>query len=453
MRPFAALVLTVSFVAAPVPAPAQVLSSPPSGIILPNYDLVRLGQWEAVESGAVVARTDGPMANVYNPAGLAASHKTEINGSATGFQYTSVSLEGLGDKASASRFFTLGGFLGVVFAEPLIKSTRWRLGFSVYAPINWEPGTLSGDGQLAGVGTNLSLEYRTKVRLNATVGSLAAGVKLSPKVRVGIGLQVPVVAVLQQQSTSLLSTSATEASTVDRVFAADGSTWLVRGTAGIQWDLTPAIALGLSAQTPTARLFGTSFYSDQLTASSGLGFQSLRFRDPDARLVYKLPFLLAGGAAFRIGKIQLEADVRWFASVSQFDLYSSKLFGVAVRDSGAAPPVIASVTLLPVSIRFRSIVNFAVGARYPLSRQWELHAGVNSDQSPLPGTNEIFRNVNIIGATAGVSFTAAHLSGSVGFGFQTGRSPPTPVGSGSELAETRLKVTAVQLLYSIAYAF
>jgi long-subunit fatty acid transport protein len=393
------------------------------------------------------------MANVYNPAGLAAAQKTEINGSATGYQYTSVSLDGLGAKASSSRFFSLSGFLGVVFADPVVKSTKWRLGFSVYAPINWEPGTLSGAGQLPGAGTNLSLEYRTKVRLNATVGSLAAGVRLSPKVRAGVGLQVPVVAVLQQQSTSLLSTSATEASTVDRIFAADGSTWLVRATAGVQWDVAPAISLGLSTQTPTARLFGTSFYSDQLTASSGLGFASLRFRDPDARLVYKLPFMLAGGAAFRIGKIQLEADVRWYASVSPFDLYSSKLLGVAVRDSGAAPPVIGTATLVPVTMSFRSITNFSVGARYPLSRQWELHAGFNSDQSPLSGTNEIFRNVNIIGGTAGVSFTGAHLSGSLGLGFQTGRSPPTPVGSGSDLAETRLKVTALQLLYSIAYAF
>jgi long-subunit fatty acid transport protein len=451
MRAIGAFGLTWLIVAAP--AAAQVLSSPPNGIILPNYDLVRLGQWEAVEAGAVVARTDGPMANVYNPAGLAAAQKTEINGSATGYQYTSVSLDGLGAKASSSRFFSLSGFLGVVFADPVVNSTKWRLGFSVYAPINWEPGTLSGAGQLPGAGTNLSLEYRTKVRLNATVGSLAAGVRLSPKVRAGVGLQVPVVAVLQQQSTSLLSTSATEASTVDRIFAADGSTWLVRATAGVQWDVAPAISLGLSTQTPTARLFGTSFYSDQLTASSGLGFASLRFRDPDAHLVYKLPFMLAGGAAFRIGKIQLEADVRWYASVSPFDLYSSKLLGVAVRDSGAAPPVIGTATLVPVTMSFRSITNFSVGARYPLSRQWELHAGFNSDQSPLSGTNEIFRNVNIIGGTAGVSFTGAHLSGSLGLGFQTGRSPPTPVGSGSDLAETRLKVTALQLLYSIAYAF
>ena len=38
----------------------------------------------------------------------------------------------------------ISGFLGVVLADPVIKSSRWRLGFSVYSPISWEPGTLSG---------------------------------------------------------------------------------------------------------------------------------------------------------------------------------------------------------------------------------------------------------------------------------------------------------------------
>ncbi len=449
-RPGLILLLLLSIAG---PMPAQVLSAPPNGIILPNYDLVRLGQWEAVEAGAVVARTDGPMANVYNPAGVAGADKTEINGSGSGYQYTAVSLEGLGEKSTSTRFFTLSGFLGVVLAQPVVKSTRWRLGFSMYSPINWEPGTLSGASQGSSGGVSTALEYRTKVRLNVLVPSLAAGVKLSPTLRAGVTFQVPIVSLLQQQTTSALSTSPTEASTVERNFAADGSTWLVRATAGIQWNVAPSTAVGLSIQSPTARLFGSSFYSDQLTAASGAGFETLRFRDPDARLVYKLPFLLAGGAAFRIGKVGLEADLRWYGGISQFELYSSKVTGVAVRDSGTAPPVVAPVSLVPVTMSFRSIVNFAVGAQYQLSKQWRLHAGVNSDQSPLSGTDEIFRNVNIIGGTAGVSFTGAHLSGSLGVGFQTGRSPPTPVGSGSDVAETRLKVTSIQLLYALAYSF
>lgn len=451
MRAFATLALAASL--APAPVSAQVLASPPNGIILPNYDLVRLGQWEAIESGAVVARTDGPLANVYNPSGLAASAKSEINGSATGFQYTRISLEGLGQETSASRFSTLSGFLGIVLAQPVLKSNKWRLGFSVFSPINWEPGTLSGEVQTTSGGTDVLLDYRTQVGLHALVSSLAAGVKLSPKLRVGAAFQVPVVTVRQTQATSALSTSATAASTVDRTYMADGTTWLVRATAGVQWDVAPAVSLGLAIETPTARLFGSTFYSDQLTSSSGLGFESVQFRDPKARLAYKLPLLVAGGAAFHIGKLQLEGDLRWYASLSQFDLYTSDSVGIAVSDSGANPPVLAPVQLVPVTLVYRSIVNFAIGANYPLSQRWQVHAGFNSDQSPLANTNEIFRTVSLYGGTAGVSLTASHLSGSVGLGFQTGNSPPTPVGIAAQVRETRLKVTTVQLLYAIAYSF
>ncbi|MFI5209499.1 MAG: OmpP1/FadL family transporter [Gemmatimonadales bacterium] len=451
MRPSAALVLTALLASAP--ASAQVLTSPPAGIILPNYDLVRVGQWEAIESGAVVARTEGPLANVYNPAGLAASKKTEINGSATGYQYTTLSLEGIGDKATSSRLADLSGFLGVALAEPLIRSTKWRLGFSVYAPLSWKPGTLSGSGQITSAGTDLLLNYRTQVSLHAVTPALAAGVNLSPRIRLGFGFQVPIVSVLQEQTTSLLATSASTAVQTDRSFAADGSTWLIRGTAGVQWDVASALSLGLMLESPTARVWGSSFYSDEITVSSAAGFATSHFRDTDARLEYKLPFLLAGGAALRLGKLTIEGDVRSYSSLSQFDLYTSDSTGIAVSDSGAAPPSQATVTLAPVTLTYRSVLNLALGVRYPLSDRWQLHAGVNSDQSPLSGTKEIFRNVDVFGATAGVSFTGAHLSGSLGLGFQNGQSPGTPVGIGSQVTETRLTVTTFQLLYAVAYAF
>lgn len=132
MRPLRFVVSAIVLLTAP--AQAQVVAPPPKGIILPNYDMVRIGQTEAIESGAVVARASGPLANVYNPAGLAASDKTEINGSSTGYQLVHLGLEGIGQDVSSSRLANLGGFLGAVFANPVIKSKSWRLGFSIYSP-------------------------------------------------------------------------------------------------------------------------------------------------------------------------------------------------------------------------------------------------------------------------------------------------------------------------------
>ena len=194
-------------------------------------------------------------------------------------------------RAAASR--TSADSWASSIADPVIKSSKWRLGFSIFSPLGWEPGTLSGAVAAQVSGQDATLDYRTQVRLRAQVPSVAAGINLSKSFRLGVGFQVPIVSILQQQQTTFLASDATEASTVTRAFAVDGSTWLVRGTLGAQWDVSSKLSLGLMAETATARLWGSSFYSDQITTAFGNGFETLDFRDPNARMEYKLPFMLS----------------------------------------------------------------------------------------------------------------------------------------------------------------
>ncbi len=434
-------------------ARAQVEATPPKGIILPNYDLVRIGQTEAIESGAVVARSTGPLANVYNPAGLASADKTEVNGSSTGYQLTTLGLEGVGPTVSSSRLSNLGGFLGVVIADPVVKSKKWRLGFAIYSPLGWEPGTLNGKASNVIGGQDVTLDYRSQVRLRAQVPSLSAGINLSKTLRFGVGFQVPIISILQQQQSSTLAYDAIDAAQVDRVFAADGSVWTIRGTTGLQWDVTPAISLGVMAQTGTARLWGSSLYSDEITTSFGSGFETANFRDPSAKLDYKLPFLLSGGVAVKLGKVQLEGDVRWYSKIDQFNLYSSDSVGLGLSQMDGGVPVTTQVVLAPVTLTYQSVVNLAVGGSIPVSKGWSVHLGFNTDQSPLPDTDQIFRKVSLIGATAGVSFRISKVSGALGLGLQTGKSPTTSVGIPPTVRDTKLTVKTFQLLYSIAYTF
>ena len=452
MRSAAVVVLATSIAASS--SVAQVVADrPPRSIILPNYDMVRIGQYEAIESGAVIAQVSGPLANVYNAAGLAASDKTAVNASSTGYQLTTLSLEGLGQKVSSSRIANLGGFLGIVLADPVIKSKKWRLGFSVYSPLSWEPGTLSGEEAAQVDGTARTIDYRSQVRLRAHVPSLGAGLAVSPKFRIGAAFQVPVIDILQSQSVNSLIFAADSAAQISRVFAADGSTWTVRGTLGVQWDATSAITLGLNVTTPNARLWGSSLYQDNTTAAFGSGFDATTFRDPDARFEYKLPLTLSGGVALRLGKVRLEADVRWYDSIDEWSMYTSDSVGLAVSQVGSAPVATSPVVLAPVTLAYRSVLNFAIGARIPLSSKLELHAGFNSDESPLATTDETFRKVNMIGGTIGLSLTGAKLSGSLGVGFQGGTSPETEIGIPPLTRETKASVNTFQLLYSISYSF
>jgi hypothetical protein len=452
MRAAAAVMLATVVAASPTMAQVST-EAPPKSIILPNYDMVRLGQLEAIESGAIIAQVTGPLANVYNPAGLASAAKSAVNASSTGYQYTRLGLTGFGREVTSSRFANLGGFLGVVLADPVLKTPKWRLGFSIYSPISWEPGTLSGAETGLISGQERQVDYRTQVRLQVQIPSLSAGVNLSPKIRVGASFQVPIVYIEQQQSVSTLGYDGTAAGQVARDYSGDGSTWNVRAVLGAQWDVTSAVSVGAALSTPTARLWGSSFYQDDITAASGTGFEALTFRDTGARLENKLPLTLSGGVAVKLGKVRIEADVRWYNSIDEWDLYTSDSLGTAVAQEGGAPPAAETVVMTPVTLAYRSVVNVAIGARVPLSRRVEFHAGFNSDQSPLPGTDEIFRKVNLIGATAGLSLTGARLSGSLGVGFQSGTSPETQVGIPPFTRVTEVSVKIVQLLYSISYAF
>ena len=238
----------------------------------------------------------------------------------------------------------------------------------------------------------------------------------------------PIIDILQQQSANSLIFAPGEAAEFSRVYAADGSTWNVRGTLGLQWDIATAITLGLNVTTPTARLWGSSFYQDNATTSFGIGFVAVNFRDPDAHFEYKMPLTISGGVAVRLGKVRIEADVRWYNSIGDWNLYTSDSVGTAVSQDASNPVETEPVELGPVTLAYRSVLNFAIGGRVPLTKALALHVGFNSDESPLSGTGEVFRKVNLIGATVGLSLTGAKLSGSLGLGFQSGTSPETEIG-------------------------
>jgi hypothetical protein len=72
------------FLAAPRASAQQSSVYLPPSAVLTNYDRVLIGQEEALESGAFVARVADSTAGWYNPAGLALVRRSVIGASATG---------------------------------------------------------------------------------------------------------------------------------------------------------------------------------------------------------------------------------------------------------------------------------------------------------------------------------------------------------------------------------
>ena len=167
-------------------AQADEFSIPPDSI-LPNYNRVAVGQREALEGGAYVARTDDALANWYNPAGLALSEKTALNASSNVYEVTKTTLSGIGDRESGTRFRAVGGFFGIVVGKPIARSDRWRFGFGFTSPVAWSPSSLDGAFSVPVGDATEAFGYSTEVTFNTVIPGLNAAYRLSPKVRVGVG--------------------------------------------------------------------------------------------------------------------------------------------------------------------------------------------------------------------------------------------------------------------------
>src|SRR6516164_4450640 len=88
----------------PAVSAAQSLPIPlPKSLIFPNYDNVLVGQNQALEAGAYIARAGDASANFYNPAGLVVSEKTSLDASSTGYVVTRIDSETLNTSITSTK--------------------------------------------------------------------------------------------------------------------------------------------------------------------------------------------------------------------------------------------------------------------------------------------------------------------------------------------------------------
>ncbi len=102
---------------------------PPSAV-LTNYDRVLIGQEEALESGAFVARVADSTAGWYNPAGLALVRRSVIGASATGYELDAIDLGEIQTSTGKITLAQLPSYFGAVLGGDVIASDAWRIGFS-----------------------------------------------------------------------------------------------------------------------------------------------------------------------------------------------------------------------------------------------------------------------------------------------------------------------------------
>ncbi|HEU4649691.1 MAG TPA: hypothetical protein VFS33_11565 [Gemmatimonadales bacterium] len=457
------LLISAGLLLATVTAPAHALwaqaaefTIPPSNVV-PNYNRVSLGQREALEAGAYVARTDDALANWYNPAGLSLSEKTALNASSNAFQVTSAKLNGVGPQVSSTRFSPVNGFFGFVVGTPIVKSPRWRFGFGYTRPVAWSPGTIRGGFDMPVGGGIEAFSYSSAVSFSTTIPSLNTGYRLSPTVRLGLGIGVGITDLTQNQTLTDRLVMPTSVATGIRVISTDGSVYHLLLSAGAQWDLAPNVTLGGLLSLPGIRMGGSSEITlSQTVFQAGGASDDLAFADPSAKFDYRIPFRAVVGATYRYARGQVELDVRYFAGHAAYPLFSSDSTALHITTIGAGIPAVTAPALAPVLVQTRSIVAAAIGGNYSLFRSLGVHAGFFVDPSPVSApAQSIVRAVDLIGFSGGVSFGAGRLTASLGASASWGTTSERQIGPslGGLQTVTEVYVQTVTGLYAISFEF
>jgi hypothetical protein len=427
----------------------------PAGSALPNYDRISVGQREGIEANAFVARTNDAGANWYNPAGLAQSERSALNASANAYEFTGLAVVGSENARGGTRFSSIGSFFGGVIGAPIIKSDRWRLGFSYTKPVSWVPSQI--EGQVAAVGgLDETVLFSSLVTLTTSIPAANVGYRLSDRVRLGAGIGYAITSLDQRASLSDRLVETTSAQTALRSIETDGTTGGLLVTGGIQVDVAPRVHLGATVTSPGLRVSGGSLVVYQYTTFSGDGSRDLSFRDDDAQFDYRFPLKVTLGAAVEFGKAQLEADLRYHGSRDAYTIFSSDIPATIITTDAAGVPTVTTASFADIIEDTKAVYNLAIGGHYAFSPSFRAHAGFFTDDSPVnnPGTS-LFRKLDLTGFSGGVSFGAGRLQASAGVSTSRGTSEERVIGPslGGFTGTTRIKVTTYNLLYAISFAF
>jgi len=428
----------------------------PAGSGMPNYDRVSIGQREGLEANAFVARTDDAGANWYNPAGLALSEKSALNASANAYEFNGVALVGLEFAKGGTRFSSIGSFFGGVVGTPIVHSRNLRLGFSFTKPVSWAPSQIEGEIRNASPLGDESFLYSSSINMNTVVPALNAGLRLGTRLRVGAGVGYAQTSLHQNQSISDRLLSGASATTLLRSLETDGHVSGLLFTGGVQADLGPRLKIGALVTSPAVRLSGKSRVTYQNTTFSGAVSRDIAFRDGEAKYDYQILLRATIGVAAGFGKAEIEVDLKYHGSRKAYPFFSSTVPATLITTDAAGVPTVATLAFSDVVEETKSVTNIAVGGHYAFSPKFRVHAGFFTDNSPVANSGKsVFRAIDLVGASGGVSFGAGHLTASAGVSGSSGTSDDRPVGPslGGVQGITRYKVKTFNILYAISYAF
>jgi hypothetical protein len=441
----------------PAVAAAQALPVPiPKALVFPNYDNVLVGQNQALEGGAYIARAGDASANFYNPAGLVLSEKTSLNASSTGYLVTRVSSEALNTSVSSTKIDSLPAYFGVVIAPPFTDARNLRLGASITRGVAWSPGAIDQTTDVPEFATIDRVTYSTEASFNTLFYQIAgAWAPVADRsLRLGLGIALSQTSYSEESTFSGVVAVAGQPAHFLSTIRANGDEWDVLFTLGAQWDIVRGLTLGALVRSPGLRIGSGSLLTYESSFLRPDAPTSSFFRDENGQFQYKQPWEASLGVAYRFGIAELEADLRYHDAVSSYAFFQSN---VPIQFLVQNPDGTTSTSTQPipsVSYSARRVYNAAIGGNVKLTRTLTLHAGFWATFSPVadPATSPL-RQADLYGFTGGMDFQLAHFGASLGAGYQFGHSATTSDAIGDQQVQSSVTLESFSVLYAISYQF
>ncbi len=420
-------------------------------LLLPNYNRVLIGEKEALEGGAFVARADGAVATFYNPAGLGLSTESKVTAGLSTQEWMQYSASTGASTTARTSYRTLGGVFGVVIGPEVAGRDKWRFAFLVMRPVSLQPALELRAERQTGTATQAAT-YVTTGSVSDFVPAIAAAYNFRPTLRFGGSVRVSDYTLYQNQTLFIDDIGTASLRTSDSLLFSDGGVWSLIFTGGVQWDALPRLRVGAHVTLPSIRMFGSSSIIYRGAVVGGGGGLLDTFADDHARVEYRQPFAVSAGVAYLFERGAIEFDVKQYAGTGSYSLFASdQPFERTIIT--AAGTTYESVPFPANPYTTEAVTNIAVGGSYRLSSAFTAHGGFYTDRSPVtPGPATVFSRMNLMGVTAGTALHVKRVIGSVGIAYLTGESELVlrlPAGA----VQPTVRVSSIQLFYALSVAF
>lgn len=451
LLPVVALVLPVTAVAQTTP-PAVTTS--PFNILVPNYNSVAAGEVGSLEANAFLARANDASSAFFNPAGLTLATKTSVSGSAGVYQFVGIAPETFAGQGGSLQ--QIPSLVGLVVPKPF-GSEHWAAGFSVSRVNAWEQST-DLQAELSAPAGRERVAYSSDALLSGLQANLGAGYTNGRRLRVGGSIDLQVTDSSRSQSVGSQYAAGTGLNAVLIESQGTATLWHMRMTAAAQYDLTPALRLGLLVRTPGLKIRHSGSYTYEGQFESGPTTTTASFFDTNADVEYRIPLEFNAGIAWAGPRAQVEVDLLTHAAGGHYAALRTDQTWIIVTDPGSGGPPIDQRPALTVPIvDSRSVVNLAIGGQVRLKEggAWRVHAGYATDRSPVGAADTTFTHVNMQVVSAGISGKAKSLFASVGVRYEAGTTDEITLRQlpDGRPEETRLTISSLGLVYSLSLSF